>query len=185
MAAIFDLRDTQTTDSIPASLSVLPNPKKHGNGRWHFVVVMLRYAMYECGYIYFRFDRRHFEFLSNIGVCYHWQRPPWVHPTKNLAYNVILFSHITYSIGLFTTCYHMVYFTWISLIKVANMTSCLLRSRNAKVMKSMLSCEEFICAQSHKNFYHICLDKIVTQQKVFWGYFPSICNTRVGVCISL
>jgi len=27
MAAIFDLRDTQTSDSISTSLSVLPNPK--------------------------------------------------------------------------------------------------------------------------------------------------------------
>jgi len=26
--------------------------------------------MYECGYMYFRFDRRHLEFLSDIDVCY-------------------------------------------------------------------------------------------------------------------
>jgi len=38
------------------------------------------------------------------------------------------------------------YFRWISPIKVANMMSCLLKSRNAKVMKLMLSCREFICA---------------------------------------
>jgi len=30
MAAIFDLRHTQTSDSIPTSLSVLPNPKNMG-----------------------------------------------------------------------------------------------------------------------------------------------------------
>jgi len=30
MAAIFDIRHIQTSDSIPTSLSVLPNPKNMG-----------------------------------------------------------------------------------------------------------------------------------------------------------
>jgi len=34
-------------------------------------------------------DRRHLGFLSDIGVCYHCQRPPSVHATKNLLCNVI------------------------------------------------------------------------------------------------
>jgi len=80
-----------------------------------------------------------FSILRDIGVCYHWQRPPWVHPAKHLVHNVILLSHITY-IGLFTMCYHIAYFRWISPVKIAIMTSCLLRSRDVKVMKSMMSC---------------------------------------------
>jgi len=32
--------------------------------------------MYDGGYVYFRFDRRYLEFLSDIGVCYHRQKPP-------------------------------------------------------------------------------------------------------------
>jgi len=53
--------------------------------------------MHACGYMYFRFDHRHLEFLSDIGVSrvtIDKARPPWVPPTKNLTYSVILFSHI-------------------------------------------------------------------------------------------
>jgi len=65
------------------------------------------------------------------------------------AYNVILFTHITHiRVVYYVLPYY--FFRWISPIKIANMTSCLLRSRDVKVMKSMLSCREFICAQSHK-----------------------------------
>jgi len=67
----------------------------------------------------------------------------------------------------------------ISPIKVANMTSCLLRSRDVKIMKSMLSCREFICAQSHKFLSYLIRQK-VTQQRVLWGYFSPICNIRVN-----
>jgi len=68
MAAIFDLRHTQTSDSIPTSLSVLSNPKNMGiaDGIRCYHVYKLRYFMYECGYVYSRFDHRHLEFLSDI-----------------------------------------------------------------------------------------------------------------------
>jgi len=42
MAAIFDTRHTQTSESIPTSLSVLLKLKKRGYGRWNFVSIMYR-----------------------------------------------------------------------------------------------------------------------------------------------
>jgi len=126
--------------------------------------------MYEVRYMYFRFDHRHLEFLSDIGVCYLWKRPPWVHPTKSW-HTTLFYSAISRISGLFTTCYNIAYFRWISPIKVANMTSCLLRSRDVKAMKSMLSCREFICAQSHKK----CLSRLKSYTaKSAQGYFPEV-----------
>jgi len=68
----------------------------------------------------------------------------------------------------------IVYFRRISPIKVANMTSCLLRSREAKVMKSMLSCGEFICAQSHKNYNlsYLFRQKHYTAMSALGLFFP-------------
>jgi len=91
---------------------------------------------------------------------------------QNTWHTTLFYSAISRISGLFFTCYHIAYFRGSSPIKVANMTLCLLRSRDVKVMKSMLSCREFICAQSHKNFYLISSDKKCTQQRVLWGYFP-------------
>jgi len=109
--------------------------------------------------------------MSDIDVCCHWQRLPWVHSTKNLTYNVIL-SLIS---GLFTTCYHIAYFRWISPIKIANMTSRLLRSRDVKVMNSMLSCREFICAQSHNKFLsYLFRLKCCTAKSALGVLFPPI-----------
>jgi len=136
--------------------------------------------MYECGYMYFRFDLRHLEILSDIDVCYHWQRLPWVHLTKNLTYNVILFSHITYIRVVYCVLPYIAYFRWISTIKVANMTSCLLRSRDVKVMKLMLSCREFICAQRHKKFLLYLFRQKSYTAKSARGVFPPICNIRVN-----
>jgi len=82
--------------------------------------------------------------------------------------------------GLFATCYHIAYFRWISPIKIANMTSCLLRSRDVKVMKSMLACREFICAQSQKKFLSYLFRQKSYTAKSALGVFPPICNIRVN-----
>jgi len=93
--------------------------------------------------------------------------------TQQKAWHTTLFySAISRISGLFTTCYHIAYFRWISPIKVVYMTSCLLRSRDDKVMKLMLSWREFICAQSHKKLLSYLFRQKVTQQRVLWGYFP-------------
>jgi len=86
------------------------------------------------------------------------------------------FSHITY--GLFTTDVlpYIAYFRWISQIKVANMTSCLLRSRDVKVMKLMLSCRELVVHKIIKNFCYT----VMLHRKECSGGFPPICNTRVN-----
>jgi len=82
------------------------------------------------------------------------------------------YSAISRISGLFTMCYHIAYFRWFSPIKVANMTSCLLRSRDVKVMKSMLFCREFICAQSHKTFLtYLSRQKSYTAKSAV-GVFP-------------
>ena len=46
MAAIFNFRHTQTSESIPTSLSVLPTPI-HGYSRWNFLAIIyeLRYTL--------------------------------------------------------------------------------------------------------------------------------------------
>jgi len=133
--------------------------------------------MCECGYMNFRFDNRHLKFLCEIGVCYHWKRSPWVHPTKSLTYNVILFSHITY----ITIVYYVLpycLFRWISPKK-------LLIWRHAYwghvILKSWNWYYPVVFV--HKgitNVCHISSDHKVTQQRVPWGYFSPICNTRVN-----
>jgi len=40
MAAIFDLRHTQTSDYIRTSLVVLPDPENMRTSRWNFVAIM-------------------------------------------------------------------------------------------------------------------------------------------------
>jgi len=98
---------------------------------------------------------------------------------QNLIDNVILFSHITYIMVVYYTCYHIAYFGWLSPIKVATLTSCLLRSRDAMVIKLMLSCREFICAQSPITFLsYLFRQKSYTAQSAL-GVFSPICNTRV------
>jgi len=131
--------------------------------------------MSECGYIYLRFDRRHLKFLSDIGVYYHWQRPPWVYSTKNLTYNVI-YSAIS---RIYPGC--LLRATILLILHEFYQSKLLIwRNAYAEVMKSILSFREFIFAQSHKNIMLYLLDKKVTQQRVLWGIFPpAFCNTRV------
>ena len=42
MAAIFDFKHIQTSDSILTSLCMLPDPRKHGYSRWNFVAILHR-----------------------------------------------------------------------------------------------------------------------------------------------
>jgi len=81
--------------------------------------------------------------------------------------------------GCLLYCHHIDYFRWISPIKVTNMTSCLLRSRDVKVTKSMLSFREFICAQSHKKISVISLQTKKLHSKECSGSISPICNIRV------
>jgi len=101
--------------------------------------------------------------------------------TQQTTWHTTLFySAISRISGLFTKCYHIAYFRWISPIKVANMTSCLLRLRDVKVMKLMLSCREFICAQSHKKILSYLYRQKSYTAKSALGVFPPICNIRVN-----
>jgi len=127
------------------------------------------HVAYDCEYMYFRFDRHHLELLSDIRVCYHW--PPWVHPTKNLTYNVILFSHIKY---IRVVYYDIVYFRWISPKLL------IWRHTYRGHVKSMLSCREFICAQSHEQFLsYLFRQKSYTAKSALGDISSPICNTRV------
>jgi len=65
------------------------------------------------------------------------------------------------------------YFTLILQTKVANMTSCLLRSRDAKEMQLTLSCREFSCAPSHKTYLWFILKQEIYTPKSALGI--SIC----------
>jgi len=136
--------------------------------------------MYEYGYMYFRFDSRHLEFLSDIGVCYHMTKTSLRSPNKNIIYNVILFSHITHtSVVSYVLPYLLLILDEFHQSKYAYMTSCLLRSRDAIVVKSMLSCRDLFVHKVIQNFCHIYLDKKVTQQRMLWEYISPICNRRV------
>jgi len=123
--------------------------------------------MYECGYMYFRFDRRHLEFRSDFGVCYHWQRPPWVHPTQNLTYNVILFSNITYNkVVYYVLILDEFHQSKLLIWRHAYWSHVMLRSWNRCCPVENLFVHKVI-----KHFCHISSDKKVTQQRVRWGYF--------------
>jgi len=132
--------------------------------------------MYECGYMYFRFDHRHLEFLSDIGVCYHWQSPPWDPPTKNLTYNVILFSHITH---MRINCFLR---ATILLILDECRQSKLLIWRQAYWGHAMLRSWNRCCpvdnlfVRSHKK----CLSYLFRQKNYAAKSIPPICNTKVN-----
>jgi len=59
-------------------------------------------------------------------------------------------------------------------MKVANKTTCALRSRDAKVMKSMLSCREFICAVIKKLLSHLFRQKCYTVWSALRGISPHL-----------
>jgi len=63
------------------------------------------------------------------------------------------------------------------------MTSCLLRSRDVKVIKLMLFCREFICAQSHKTFLPYLFRQKSYTAKSALGVFLPICNTGVKMAV--
>jgi len=178
MAAIFDLRHTQTY--IATSLSVLLTPKNVG--------ITVGISLLSC------IEASIFHVRMWIHVFLVWPPPSllceWYQrmlpltktslssPNTNLTHKVI-YSAISRISGLFTTCYYIAYFRWMSPIKVANMTSYLLRSRDVKVMKSMLSCRELTCAQRHEKFMsYLFRQKSYTVKSVL-EVFPPICNTRV------
>jgi len=97
---------------------------------------------------------------------------------QNTWHTTLFYSAISRISRLFTTCYHIACSRWISTIEVANMTSCLLRSRDVKVMKLMLSCREFICAQSHNKFLSYLFRQKSYTAKSALGVF---CNIRVKI----
>jgi len=70
MAAIFDLRHTQTSDSIPTSLSVLPNPKNTGIA---VGISLLKFPFfYSDSYIDNTVTRARFTLLAtcDLDICY-------------------------------------------------------------------------------------------------------------------
>jgi len=121
--------------------------------------------------MYFRFDRRHLEFLSNIDVYYHWQRLSWVHPTKTW-HTTLYYSAISRISVLFIRTTILLIFDefrqWKLLIWLhAYWDHVMLRSWNRCCPVENLFLHKVI-----KHFCHISSDKKVTQQSVLWSVFP-------------
>jgi len=131
--------------------------------------------------MYFRFDRRHLEFIGDIGVCFHWQDLlEFTQQKPNIQRYFIQLYQVYQGCLLRSTILLVV--DEFRQSKLLIMMSCLLKSRDAKVMKSMLSCREFICA---KMLCHICLDKNVTQQRMLWGYIPPFATQGLNLSPTL
>jgi len=180
MAAIFDLRHTQTSDSIPTSLSVLPDPKNMG-----IAVGILLLSCIEAQIFYVRLW---------IHVFPVWPPPSWISEwyrrvlplTKTSLSSPNTKQHTT----LFYSAKYHVYqgcllrATILLIIDEFHLSK-LLIWRHAfwghVMLRSWNQCcpvENSFVYKVIKHFCHISSDKNVTQQRVLWG-IPPICNTRI------
>jgi len=175
MAAIFDLRHTQTAVSIPTSLYVLSNPKNMGIA----VGISLQLCL-EALIFHVRMWIHAFPVWPPPSRISEWYRR--VLPltktsssspnTKPNTQRYFIQPYHAYQGCLLRATIMLILDEFHQSKLLIWRHACLLRSRDVKVMKSMLSCREFICAQIRTKF--LSSDKKFTQQRVLWGYFPPI-----------
>jgi len=172
MAAIFNIRHIQTSDSIPTNLSVLLNLKKHGYNRWNFVAIMYSSLDIQCVNVDKCISGLTAAILNFwvISTCVTIDKDFLAFTQQKTWHTTLFYSATSRISGLFTTCYHIAYFRWISPM--------LLIWRHAYWGHVMLRSWNWCCPVENlfvhkviKDFCHISSDKKVTQQRVLWGYF--------------
>jgi len=147
MTDIYDLRHTQKSDSIPTSLSVLPNPKNMG-----IAVGILLLSCIEAEIFHVRIYIHAFPVWSPLSWISEWYRRVLT-LTKTLSSpnkkpNVQHYFMQPYHV--YQVC--LLRATTLLILDEFHQAN-LLIWRHAywgHVMKSMLACREFMCAQSHK-----------------------------------